>query len=257
MLSRICLILAIVAGLAVGGLNFVKVKERITTLQANLKEQTDLKDKALADLSSTRKDLKKTSDELAQTKTTLKSTEEARDAAVAAANTQKTRADKLDTDLAKARKDRDDAQADLEAYRLTGLNPQEIVKQKNSYKALEDSLMGAKLENSLLGRRNERLQAELDRFTKPEKPVYLPADLTGKVLISDPKWSFVVLNIGEVQRVKEYGELLVNRNGKLVAKVIVRSLQKDRSIANVMPGWQLSDILEGDQVIPAHPQPPS
>src|SRR5258708_37346325 len=118
MLSRIFLVLAILAGLAVGGLNFVKVKERITTLQANLKEQTGLKEQALADLSSTRKDWKKSNDELAQTRTTLKSTEEARDTAVAAANTQKTRADKLDTDLAKARKDRDDAQSDLEAYRL-------------------------------------------------------------------------------------------------------------------------------------------
>ena len=37
MLIRISLIVAIVAGLAVGVLNFVKVKEKITTLQANLK----------------------------------------------------------------------------------------------------------------------------------------------------------------------------------------------------------------------------
>jgi hypothetical protein len=38
-----------------------------------------------------------------------------------------------------------------------------------------------------------------------------------------------------------------------VAKVIVRSIQKDRAIANVMPGWKLGEVLEGDQVIPAHP----
>jgi hypothetical protein len=257
MLSRISLILAILAGLAVGGLNFVKVKERITTLQANLKEQTDLKDKALTELSSTKKELTKTKQDLVQTQATLKSTEEARDKAMAEASNQKNRADKLDGDLAKARKEKDDAQGELEAYKLTGLSPQEIVKQKNAFKGLEDSLTGAKEENGLLARRNDRLQTELDRYQKPEKPVYLPADLAGKVLISDPKWSFVVLNIGEAQRVKEYGELLVNRNGRLVAKVVVRSLQKDRCIANVMPGWQLSDILEGDQVIPAHPQPPS
>jgi hypothetical protein len=62
-----------------------------------------------------------------------------------------------------------------------------------------------------------------------------------------------VLDIGENQGVQEYGELLVNRNGKLVAKVKIRSVQKDRSIANVLPGWQLGDVMEGDQVIPAHP----
>jgi len=73
------------------------------------------------------------------------------------------------------------------------------------------------------------------------------------VLVTDPKWNFVVLNIGEDQGVLERGELLVNRDGKLVAKVIVRSVQKDRSIANVMPGWELGEVMEGDQVIPAHP----
>jgi hypothetical protein len=31
-------------------------------------------------------------------------------------------------------------------------------------------------------------------------------------------------------------------------------VQKERSIANVMPGWQLGEIMEGDQVIPAHPE---
>ena len=41
MLIRICLIVAIIAGLAVGGLNFVKVKEKITTLQANLETETE------------------------------------------------------------------------------------------------------------------------------------------------------------------------------------------------------------------------
>ena len=83
--------------------------------------------------------------------------------------------------------------------------------------------------------------------------VTLPASLKGKVLVADPKWNFVVLNVGEDQGVLERGELLVNRDGKLVAKVVVRSVQKDRSIANVMPGWELGEVMEGDQVIPAHP----
>jgi hypothetical protein len=35
----------------------------------------------------------------------------------------------------------------------------------------------------------------------------------------------------------------------LVAKVQIRSVQSDRSIANVMPGWKLSEVMEGDQVL--------
>jgi hypothetical protein len=72
--------------------------------------------------------------------------------------------------------------------------------------------------------------------------------------VTDPKWHFVVINVGEDQGVVEHGELLVNRDGKLVAKVIVSSVQKDRCVANIVSGWQLGEVFEGDLVIPAHPK---
>ena len=62
-----------------------------------------------------------------------------------------------------------------------------------------------------------------------------------------------MLNVGEDNGVLKYGELLVNRNGRLVAKVRVSNVEKDRSVANVVPGWQLGELMEGDLVIPAHP----
>jgi hypothetical protein len=31
-------------------------------------------------------------------------------------------------------------------------------------------------------------------------------------------------------------------------------MQKDRSIANVMPGWKIGEVMEGDQAIPAYPE---
>jgi len=63
----------------------------------------------------------------------------------------------------------------------------------------------------------------------------------------------VVLDVGEDQGVISDGELLVSRQGKLVAKVVVRSVQKDRCIANLVPGWKLGEVIEGDEVSPAHP----
>jgi cell shape-determining protein MreC len=71
--------------------------------------------------------------------------------------------------------------------------------------------------------------------------------------VVDPKWDFVVLNIGQDQGVLENGELLVSREGKLVAKIVVRSVEKNRCIANVVPGWKLGEVIEGDEVSPAHP----
>ncbi len=98
-----------------------------------------------------------------------------------------------------------------------------------------------------------RLTAQINELIGTNYVVTLRADLKGKIVAVDPKWDFVVLNIGGDQGVLPDGEMLVSRDGKLVAKVIVRSVQKDRSIANVVPGWQLGDVIEGDEVTPAHP----
>lgn len=253
MLIRISLVIAIIAGLAVGGLNFVKVKEKIVTLQANLKEQTDLKVKALAELDTTRKDLAKTTAELKQTKTTLEATTAERDTAVANVASLTKKADQLTEDLAKTRADRDAAQQELAAYKATGLSPEQITTINKQYKTLEANLAASEGENKILLTNIKKLETELALFRDPTFFVTLPAGLKGKVLVADPKWHFVVLNVGEDQGLLKDGELLVNRNGRLVAKIRVSSVQKDRSVANVMPGWQLSEVLEGDQVIPAHP----
>lgn len=253
MLMRISLIVAIIAGLAVGTLNFVKVKDKITTLQANLKEQTELKEKAQADASKTHKELDKTTAELKTTKQELAAATEAKDKAVAEANVQIKRAEKLSEELAKTQKERQEAQADLASYVATGFKPPEIIAFGKQIQQLTNAVQAGVTERNLLAEKLKDTEIELDRYKNPEKPVYLPAKLIGKVLVADPKWNFVVLDVGRTQGVLKDGELLVNRNGRLVAKVVVRSLQKDRSIANVLPGWQLGDILEGDMVIPAHP----
>ena len=105
----------------------------------------------------------------------------------------------------------------------------------------------------VLQRALTRLQARLAKYEGPDPTIRLRADLRGKILVVDPKWDFVVLNIGQDQGVLEDGELLVSREGKLVAKVVVRSVEKNRCIANVVPGWKLGEVIEGDEVSPAHP----
>jgi len=44
--------------------------------------------------------------------------------------------------------------------------------------------------------------------------------------------------------------LLVSRKGELVAKVRVMNTEEQRSIANILPGWKLKDVMEGDVVLP-------
>jgi hypothetical protein len=93
-----------------------------------------------------------------------------------------------------------------------------------------------------------RLRNRLNIYEGEVLKVELPAGLRGRVLAVDPKFEFVVLDIGEVDGVLEQGEMLVNRSGKLVAKVRIMSVQPNRSIANVLLDWKQADIMEGDAV---------
>ena len=250
---RICLIVAILAGLAVGGLNFVKVKEKITTLQTDLKTESDGRQKAEKELASTKKNLDKTTTELTQTKASLESATAAKEKAEADAQAQAKRADKLNEDLTKTRGELDTAQSELAAFKATGVTPKQILSFNHDFKVVKDNLAAVETENKILNQKIKKLETELAVYRDPTFFVTLPANLKGKVLVTDPKWNFVVLNVGEEQGVLDRGELLVNRDGKLVAKVVVRTVQKDRCIANVMPGWELGQVMEGDLVIPAHP----
>jgi len=216
-LIRISLIVAIIAGLAVTGLNFSLVKQKITTIEQQREDERTAKVQAQTELASTKKDLEKTTADLKTTKATLEATSAERDKAVADLAAQTKRANQLTEERDKIRKERDDAQADLAAYVGTGLKPEQILAMNKQYKDLQAALDASLGEKKLLGQKIDRLTTELDRYRTPDKPVYLPASLMGKVLVTDPKWNFVVLNIGLDQGVKEYGELLVNRNGKLVA----------------------------------------
>jgi len=253
MLLRICLIIAIIAGLAVGGLNFVKVKEKITTLQTNWKTESDAHKKFEADWRTTKRNLDNTNIVLKQTIATLEATTAEKEKALTDLSAMTKKAEKLNDDLTKARQERDDAQSNLASYEATGFKPPQIVAMGKQFKSMQDNLAAAGDENKILLQNINKISNQLAKYVTPDKPVPLPAQLVGKVLVADPKWNFVVLNVGENQGVLEDGELLVNRDGRLVAKVKVKSVQKDRSIANVVPGWGLGEIIEGDQVIPAHP----
>ena len=150
MLMRISLIVAIIAGLAVGGLNFVKVKEKITTLQADLDRETEATRKR-GQVGQHQEGVGQDQTELAQTKATLEATTAAKDKAESDLAAQTKRADKLTDDLNKTRQERDAAQADLAAYKATGVTPQQILAMNKEFKAVQDNLVVANTENKILG----------------------------------------------------------------------------------------------------------
>lgn len=253
MLIRISLIVAIVAALAAGTLNIFQVRDKINTLITQRNDERGQKEKALGDLANTQKELAQTKDVLTQTQQELADTKTQRDKAVAEADVQIKRANDLSDKLAKKTQEFNDSQAQLAAYAATTLSPDQVMSLSKTLKSTQAALDVAKEENIVLQRAVNRLNSQLAEFVGTNYVVKLRANLKGKIVAVDPKWDFVVLNIGEDQGVLEDGEMLVSRDGKLVAKVIVRSIQKGHSIANVVPGWRLGDMVEGDEVTPAHP----
>jgi len=250
---RICLIVAILAGLAAGGLGYYEATTQIPALTKQRDDENTAKKSALTELASTKTNLKKTQGELATTQQELSDTKDQRDKAIVRAETQSKRADELSDKLAKATQERDTAQNELAAYKATDLTPDQIVKLNKQLKEANAKIMVISGERAAIARDRARLQAKLDSITGPDTVIRLRPDLVGKIVVVDPKWDFVVLNVGEDQGALQDGEMLVSRDGKLVAKVVIRSVQKDRCIANIVPGWKLGEMIEGDFVTPAHP----
>ena len=253
MLIRISLILAIIAALAAGTLNILQVRDKISTLATDRDTQRDNRVKAEGEREKAKKDLAKSEKDAAQVRQELADAKSEHDKAVATAAAQTKRADELSDKLAKATQEREDAETKLAAYTATGVSVDQVGKLSRALKTAQEAVEIANEEKIVLQRAVTRLQTRLAKYEGTNQIITLRADLRGKILVVDPKWDFVVLNIGQNQGVLEDGELLVSREGKLVAKVIVRSVEKDRCIANVVPGWKLGEMIEGDEVSPAHP----
>ncbi|HZT22674.1 MAG TPA: hypothetical protein VFB55_07180 [Verrucomicrobiae bacterium] len=254
MLTRISLFVAIVAALIAGGLGFYEIHTQIPALVQQRDSEHSAKVTALDELAKTNKALVTTRTELAQTQQQLADAQTARKKAETALAEETRKNKDLADKLAQTVQERDTAQANLAAYTATGKTPKQILQLDDIIKKDQETIDAINEEKKVLARSNARLQNQLEQLIgKGPVIVRLRPDLKGKVLTVDPKWGFVVLNIGDDQGVLENGELLVSRDGRLVAKVIVRTVEKDRSIANVIPGWQLGEIFEGDTVTPAHP----
>jgi len=253
MLMRISLILAIIAALAAGTLNVVLVKDKINTLITDRNTQRDGRIAAETERDATKKTLAKTQNDLKQTQQQLADSQAAEKKAEDSAAAQAKRADEISDKLVKTTQERDDAQNELASYKISGLTAEQVSKLGKSLKDAQATIEAVNEEKTVLQRTILRLQTRLARYEGPETDIKLRADLKGKILVVDPKWDFVVLDIGEDQGVLQDGEMLVSRDGKLVAKVVVRTVEKDRSIANVVPGWKLGELIEGDEVSPAHP----
>ena len=249
MLTRISLIVVILAGIGALVFGQMQVQQKIRDTIAKRDENYNSWKKELARANDLDKQLTATKEELAAKVTELAKALEAlgvKDQEIARLNGDLGRSQ---TNLRDARAERDRALAKLQQYELTGLQPDEIKEVIARLKKSIADIKGLEVVVVDKNREIEGLKIRVAELVGDEAPVVLPAGLKGKIVTVDPKWDFVVINLGKSNGLLVNGQMLVSRNGKLLAKVKIVNVMDDKAIANVLSGWKLDDILEGDTVL--------
>jgi hypothetical protein len=249
MLLRICLIIALVGGLAATIVNFVQVKKVITQTITERDTEKKAKEVAQKDAKDTHATLKTTQATLATTQTQLKTTQNELTAAQNNILDLTTQNSTLASDLKKTREERDVSDQELSKWHQLHLNPQQVIDtiaDLKKTKTERDALIAeTKLQNKKIGELTNELNALVGTLGDPP----LPVGLKGTVVAIDPKYDFVILNIGDESGVVPRGVLVVARGDKFIGKVRISKVENNKSVANVIPEWSQGPILEGDQVL--------
>lgn len=251
MLLRICLILAIVTGAGVIGVSQFMLKPQIETIISQREENKAGWDRTKGELAKTKTTLKNTSEKLAKTEKDLDENKTQLAATTTKFENENKRANGLQDSLTKSNNELKAAKDELYAYTATSVKPEDIKGLVSNVKSLTVENQGLKVEVDLFNKKVKTLSSQLEVLLgKDKQDPFVPREVRGKVLVVDPKWDFLVLDVGSRQNVPQNGVLLVSRNGELVAKIRVTDVQDQRSIANIMPGWKIKDVTEGDVILP-------
>jgi hypothetical protein len=250
MLQRIFLIVAILAGIGVIVVSQTKLREHIQGIIAERNKNATDRDAEKKRANGAEKTLASTSNNLVNVSAQLKKTKD--DLATANSNleTASGERDKALQNLEKAKEAETAARQELAAWSGLGKKPAEIKAALEDLQKAQTTVAALEAENKILERAKKKFETELALLLGgPDTQIPLPTGLKGKILVVDPKWDFVVLNVGENQGVVKGGVLMVHRDSKLIGKVKISNVMPDRCIANIMTGWKLDEIREGDLVM--------
>jgi septal ring factor EnvC (AmiA/AmiB activator) len=247
-LIRVFVILAVVMSVATVVVTQFMVRPHIKAIVEEREANRSNWQQELARANKLMDDLKETEGKLASAEKSLEETDKQLAAARERAGEQQRRADTLQRNLEVAMRELKETQQKFAQWKALPI-PVETVKaviESEKRLRLDNVILKEKLE--VARAENKRLTDLLASVTRPDDAPPMPG-VKGSIVAVDPKWNFVVLDVGEKAGAKQRGVFMVSRDGKLIGKVEVATVQPDRSIANVMPGWQLEEMMEGDQVL--------
>lgn len=246
---RVFLIVAVAAGLAAAVVGYTRVGGKISELSTELTSTKAQRDQLVASETKLKRDLRTANESLVSTTAELADTKSQLEIVQTQAAQQELRANQLEQERTLFLRERNEAQTELAIWRAFNRTPDEIRALIAENRRLVEENVAVAEENRVLGRKLGSLESRIAMYEGRQEKVALRRDLRGEVIAVDPKYDFVVLDIGEQDGVLERGEMLINRGGKLVAKVRVLSVDANTSVANVLPDWRQADIMEGDMAL--------
>jgi hypothetical protein len=249
MAFKILLVLSLLINIGTFAISHTLVQKRITDEEeAHAQTQTTL-DSTRQELTSTKTTLQNTEAELASTKTELAQTQQS-------LQNEKTARQQAETAAANARKAQRDAESkrdmvisENKAFFDLNMKVAEIKKIRDRLPKAEAELVTTKKELDIVATENRKLANTILKIRPPVEAPDLPEGLIGEVTTFDPRYEFVVLNIGAADGVKMHGEFMLSREGRYLGKAKVTRVEDQYSVANVLQDWKQGDVIEGDLAV--------
>ncbi len=184
----------------------------------------------------TKDELKKTHDELTQTQQELAQTKQELDAARQEITGLNEKLTQKEAEIARAQQ----KIGELETQ-ITELTRQ-AEDQKKQIAQLEK-------EKTDMLEEKQRLEDAIAPFLPPPMPSRDKiAGLKGHVVLVDPEWNFVVLDIGKIHGVQKNTQMLVHRGEQLIGRIRISDVRDDLSVGDVERAWVTSPLQPGDRV---------
>ena len=251
MLVKISLGLAILLGLATLFISHTQVGGKIATLNRELTDTTAQLTTSRNEERKLRTESRELRDQLESTNAILAETTRSLSEAAARAEEQQKRADDASAELQMVTAARNAAEQELSQWRLFEMTPDQIRANLQRLRQVERERDTLVADTEALRRKNSELDRELKRYIGEIQPeIELPATAKGSVTAVDPKYDFVILNIGGNKGLVPDAKMLVSRDGKLIGTVKITSVEPNRAVANVLADWKQDEVMEGDEVIP-------
>ncbi len=211
----------------------------ITTKAWLVRTETKLQD-TLVTLTTTSNTLVKTIAELDATNKVLIATIEERE--------------KLKVDLADTQKKLQDANTELASTKDALKKAEETIVSQTAEIAKIDAykkqIADLTAENKVFGDKLELALVEIKRLELENEDLRkTPVNCRGRVAGVENRWNFVVLDIGQDQKVRKNSQFLVYRDKTFICKAQIISVNENTAVAEVLPEFRRGDPRIGDVAI--------